>query len=77
MKSPGNSAPRIAQSKPAQIEVFKSEQDIEDLGASYQSVKKEANAVVANAKLAAKGGAAFAIEDRWTLSGEVLSQAGK
>jgi hypothetical protein len=73
----GNSAPRIAQPKPAQIEVFKSEQDVEDLAAAYQSVQKEAAAVVAKAKVSAKGGAAFAIEDRWTLSGEVLSLSRK
>ena len=73
----GNSAPRITQTKPAQLEVFKSEQDIEDLAAPYQSVQKEAAAVVARAKVTAKGGAAFAIEDRWTLSGEVLSLSRK
>jgi hypothetical protein len=73
----GNSAPRIAQPKPAQIEVFKSEQDVEDLAAPYQSVQKETAAVVAKAKVSAKGGAAFAIEDRWTLSGEVLSLSRK
>ena len=73
----GNSSPRITQPKPAQIEVFKSEQDIEALAAPYQSVQKEAAALVAKAKVAAKGGAAFAIEDRWTLSGEVLSLSRK
>ena len=73
----GNSAPRITQTRPAQVEVFKSEQDVQDLAAPYQSVQKEAAAVAASAKVTAKGGAAFAIEDRWTLSGEVLSLSRK
>lgn len=73
----GNSAPRITQPKPAQVEVFKSEQNIEDLAAPYQSVQKEAAGIVAKAKVSAKGGAAFSIEDRWTLSGDVLSLSRK
>ena len=73
----GNSAPRITQPKPAQVEVFKDEQNVEDLAASYVSVQKEAAAVVAKAKVASKEGAAFAIEDRWTISGDVLSLSRK
>jgi hypothetical protein len=73
----GDSAPRISQPKPAQIEVFLNEQNIQDVGAAYQSVRKEGNAVVAQAKIAASGGAAFTVEDRWTISGDVLSLSRK
>jgi len=73
----GNSTPRITQPKPAQVEVFKDEQNVEDLAVPYKSVQKETLAVIAKTKVAAKGGAAFSFEDRWTLSGDVLSLSRK
>ncbi len=73
----GSSAPRIMQSKPAQIEIFVDEQNVHDVAAAYQSVQKEAGSVVAKAKATAVGGAAFSIEDRWALSGDVLSLSRK
>lgn len=69
----GNFAPRVMQPKPAQVELFRSEQDIRDVASGYQSVRKVTGTVVANAKVTAANGAAFSVEDRWTLSGDVLS----
>ncbi len=69
----GGDAPRFAQPQPAQIEVFTGGENARDLASGYQSVKKEADGVVATAKVAGQGQAAFAVEDRWTISGAVLS----
>ena len=73
----GGSAPSMAQAKPAQIEVFTGRDNARQLGAGYQSVQKEGDAIVAIAKVAGEGRAAFAFEDRWTLSGAVLSLSRK
>jgi hypothetical protein len=48
----GDAAPRIAQQKPAQIEVYRGGENAGQLASGYQSVQKTAGAVVAMAKLA-------------------------
>ena len=73
----GGGAPDMTQPKPAQIEVFRGGENVSDLAAGYQSVQKEADAVVAKAKVAGGGAAAFAVEDRWAVSGAVLSLSRK
>ena len=69
----GETVPRIAQQKPAQIEVYRGGENATQLAAGYQSVQKVVGAVVAKAKLTGEGSAAFAVEDKWTISGAVLS----
>jgi len=69
----GGATPPMTQPKPAQIEVYRGEDHVRDLAAGYQSVQQEAGTVVANANVAGGGEAAFAVEDRWTVSGAVLS----
>jgi len=69
----GGTAPQMLQSKPAQIEVIRGDENVSDLTAGYQSVQKEADAVVAKATLSGGGEAAFAVEDCWRISGSVLS----
>lgn len=66
-------APRLTQQKPAQIEIFQGEENVRQLAAGYQSVRKENNSVVARAKISGGGKAGFDIEDRWKISGTVLS----
>jgi hypothetical protein len=73
----GAAVPRLMQPKPAQIEVYRGEENDRQLAAGYQSVQKENDAVVASAKVAGGGGAAFAVEDRWKISGAVLSLSRK
>jgi hypothetical protein len=73
----GAAAPRMTQQKPAQIEVYRGGENVSQLAAGYQSVEKEADAVVAKAKVAGGGEAAFAVEDRWKISGAVLSLSRK
>ncbi len=73
----GGTAPRFTQQQPAQIEVFAGGENARQLGAGYQSVQKQGDAVVATAKVAGDGPAAFAVEDRWTVSDAVLSLSRK
>jgi hypothetical protein len=73
----GAAAQPLTQQKPAQIEVYRGEESVRQLAAGYQSVRKEAGAVVARAKVAGGGEAAFAVEDRWKISGDVLSLSRK
>jgi hypothetical protein len=73
----GDAVPGFTRHKPAEIEVFRGEDKVGQLAAGYQFVQKEAGAVVARAKLAGEGQAAFAVEDRWKISGDVLSLSRK
>jgi hypothetical protein len=73
----GGSTPIITQQKPAQIEVYRSQENVQQLAAGCQSVQKEGDAVVAKAKLAGEGKAAFEVEDRWKISGAMLSLSRK
>ena len=68
----GGTAPRMTQPKPAQIEVYRGPTNVQQIAAGYQSVKQEADTVVATAKVSGEGEAAFAVEDRWKLSGTTL-----
>jgi hypothetical protein len=71
----GGAAPSMMQPKPAQIEIFHSRENVkqQELAAGYQSVRKESGSVLAKAKLASGGKAAFEVEDRWKISGAVLT----
>jgi len=69
----GEAVLRMSQPKPAQVEVYRGDENVSDLAAGYQQVQKEAGAVVAKAKVAGAGQAAFSVEDRWTVAGSVLS----
>lgn len=68
--------PGMTQPKPAQIEVYRGGENVSQLAAGYQSVRKEAAGVVATARVSS-GQAAFSVEDRWKVSGAVLSLSRK
>jgi len=69
----GAAAPRISQPKPAKLEVFQAEDDIRQLEAGYTTVRKSAVGIDARAEIACGGGIVFHVNDRWSLSGPVLS----
>ena len=69
----GNNSLRLTQQNPAQIEIFRGENDVRQLAAGYQSVEKETNSVIAKAKVAGEDDITFEFEDRWKISGNVLS----
>jgi hypothetical protein len=73
----GGTTPPLMQQKPAQIDIFRGKDDIRQLATGYQSVKKESVVVVATAKVTSEGDAAFEVEDRWKVSGNVLSLSRK
>src|SRR5271166_5267929 len=69
----GDAVPRLTQPKPAQIEVYRGGGDVRQIAAGYQSVQKGTGVVVARAHVDAGGGASFSVDDRWKISGDVLS----
>ncbi len=69
----GSTAPRVAQPKPARFEVFRAEDDIRQLAAGYTTVRKSKAGIDARAELAYGDGAVFRVQDRWSLSGAVVS----
>ena len=68
----GGTAPAMAQPKPAQIEVYRGDENVSELAAGYQSVHKEADAMIAKATVSAGGDVAFSVEDCWTISSNML-----
>ncbi len=69
----GDATPTMTQLKPARIEVYRGGTNVSDLTAGYQSAQKAGDAVVATAKVTDGNRPTFAVEDRWTVSGSVLS----
>ncbi len=64
--------PRLTQPKPVQIEVYRGGENASQLSAGYHSAWKEADAVAAIANVSS-GPTTFSVEDRWKVSGAVLS----
>lgn len=73
----GASVPRITQPQPAQFEIYRGGENVQQLTVGYQQVLKVVGAVVASAKVKGEGPAEFAVEDRWTVAGNVLSLSRK
>jgi len=69
----GDAAPHLAQPKPAQIEIYRSEDDVNDLSAGYQSVQREAGGIVAKATVDDQRGSSFAFVDHWKIAGNGLT----
>ncbi len=69
----GGNTLKISQQKPAQIELYRGMENVQQLAAGYQSVKKQADAVLATAKVTSEGAAAFVVEDLWKVSKDELS----
>lgn len=69
----GATSQRMTQPEPAQIEIYREGHSVSDLSAGYQFIRKANGIVVASAKVIGDDGASFAVEDRWTLEGAVLS----
>ena len=73
----GAAAPRILQPKPAKLEVFRTEEDIRQLAAGYKTVQKSDSGIDARAEIAYGEGVVFRVQDRWSLSGAVVSVSRK
>jgi hypothetical protein len=69
----GGIIPILAQKKPAQIEVWLGDNNIRQLTSGYRSVKLENNTAIAKASVKGNGKAAFEVEDKWSVSGDIIS----
>jgi hypothetical protein len=69
----GGATPRLMQSKPVQIEVYRGNENVSQLVSGYQCVEKDADVIIAKAKVTGGGTATFDLEDRWKISDAVLS----
>ena len=69
----GAAAPRIAQSRPARLEVVRGDEDIRQLAAGYKTVRTSATDVDAHADIADAGDVVFHVDDHWSIHDAVLS----
>ncbi len=69
--------PRIAQPKPAKLEIFREEEDIRPLSAGYKTVEKSASGIEAQAEIRYGDNVVFHVQDRWNLTGAVVSVSRK
>ncbi len=69
----GATAPRILQPKPAKIEVFRTEDDINQLAAGYKTLEKSAAGIDALAEIRYGDNVVFSVRDNWSLSEEAVS----
>jgi hypothetical protein len=66
-------APQLTQVKPARIEVIGAEGNIRELAAGYTTVQQSASGISARAEISFGEDAVFRVQDRWTVSGAVVS----
>jgi hypothetical protein len=69
----GGAAPRIQQLEPAKLEIYRADEDIRQVSAGYKTVQKTAAGMDARAEIAYGQGVVFHVNDRWNLTGPVLS----
>ncbi len=73
----GGTAPRLSQLKPARLEVFRNDEDIRQLAAGYKTAQKSTARVDAQADIAYGSNVVFHVQDRWSLTGSVVSVSRK
>jgi hypothetical protein len=69
----GGTAPLMTQQKPAQIEIFRREEDICGLAAGYKTVQQSASGIDARAEIVYSDNVVFRVHDWWGLNGAVVS----
>ena len=69
----GGTAPRILQPKPANLEVYRAEDDIRQLAAGYQTVQKTAAGIDGRAEIPYGESVVFRVHDGWRLGEGVIS----
>ncbi len=69
----GGVNPLVRQKKPAQIEVFRTDEDILELAVGYKTVQLSVSGIDAHAEIAYGKDVVFRVEDRWSLNGAVIS----
>lgn len=69
----GGAAPRIQQLEPAKLEIYRADEDIRQVSAGYKTLQKTAAGMDARAEIAYGQSVVFHVNDRWNLTGPVLS----
>src|ERR1700722_13764555 len=69
----GGPAPRVLQPKPARIEVYRADSDIQQLTAGYKQIRKTASGIDAQAEIVYGKDVVFPIHDKWSVRSAVLS----
>ena len=69
----GSAVARETQPNPAQIEIYRGDENVSELAAGYRSLRKETGSIVATARVEDGGKASFTVVDRWNISGDVVS----
>lgn len=66
-------APRMVQSKPARLEVFRTEEDIRRLAVGYKTIQTSEAGIDARAEIVYGDNVIFRVQDRWDINGAILS----
>src|ERR1035438_8996860 len=69
----GQRRARFSQQQPVWIALYRSDTDIKQLAAGYNSVRKQGDGITAQVKVDGGNGVAFAVTDQWTAKGGILS----
>jgi hypothetical protein len=69
----GGSGPHISGAHPIRFEIFVSDADVRQVSAGYQTAESVSGGVVARADVDGGPGVTFRVEDRWSMSGAVMS----
>lgn len=69
----GPNTTHVAQQRPARLEIYSDAQEIRQLNSGYDAVTVEGGMAIARAELTLSPSVRFRLEDRWSLSGAVLS----
>jgi hypothetical protein len=73
----GGTAPDIAQWKPARVEILPAGEEGRELAAGYRTVKRSDSGIDALAEIPYGAGAVFRVQDRWSLTGAVVTVSRK
>jgi hypothetical protein len=68
----GGSAPRIVQTRPARLEIYRADDDIRQLAKGYKSVLKSAAGIIAEAEIPYSDNVVFRFHDTWSVTPAVL-----
>lgn len=68
----GGPAPRIAQAKPARLEVYRADNDIHQFAAGYKTLQRSSAGIAAEAEIPYGDNVVFRVHDVWSLTSAVL-----
>lgn len=71
IESPGMAS--VSQAQPVRLEVYENASKIIQVAVGYKSLEKAEGGFVGRAEVSPLNGVTFQVEDRWTVSGQVLS----